>query len=83
MMFALGVITGLLFSTIAVLFSIYLAMQNTSPVKQVEKRFGRKAIILEPDLLPKDQEGKDIPIEDLLWAERKPFVLNMGILQRY
>ena len=40
--------------------------QNNSPVRQVQKALGRKAIILEPDLLPKDIEGRDVPLDELL-----------------
>lgn len=65
MLVALGVIVGLLIAAIAILFSIYLNLR-ADPVKHISKLLGRKAVILEPDLLPKDREGEDIPIEELL-----------------
>ncbi len=65
-MLVLGIIIGILLSLVAILFAIYLMAQNNSPVRQVQKALGRKAIILEPDLLPKDIEGRDVPLDELL-----------------
>jgi len=81
-MLVLGIIIGILLSLVAILFAIYLMAQNNSPVRQVQKALGRKAIILEPDLLPKDIEGRDVPLDELLWVERRLFALNTGIQQR-
>lgn len=64
----IGLILGVLLSIVSALVSIYISLQSVGIVAQAGRLLRPKgtAVIVEKTLVNQEDEGKDIPISELL-----------------